>query len=261
MKAGSLSRMRHVALLVVGLTVSLQWAAVGKVADERVLWQNMPLIALLNGFYAGNFSLADAMRHGDFGLGAFADLDGEMIVDRGITYRVRASGAIDRPAPGARGAFAAITTFRPDTTLRLPPATSLSQLANVLRAQMAARNGIYAIRLSGRFAAVTTRAPRQQPQGTIAFCEVVKTQATFPLQQVRGTMVGYWTPDYLASVAGSGYHLHFISGDEKSGGHVLTMEAEDVSAALQRIDTIATDTPQAAAFHALDLIKVKTCPQ
>ena len=38
---------------------------------------------------------------------------------------------------------------------------------------------------------------------------------------MQGTLVGFRMPQYLKDVNVAGYHLHFITSDRSSGGHLL----------------------------------------
>ena len=44
---------------------------------------------------------------------------------------------------------------------------------------------------------------------------------------MRGTIVGFFTPELFHGAASGGFHLHFISDDETFGGHVLDFELAD----------------------------------
>ena len=46
---------------------------------ESVLYQTSLMSALLSGVYEGSTTIADLLKHGDFGLGTFNELDGELI--------------------------------------------------------------------------------------------------------------------------------------------------------------------------------------
>ena len=63
--------------LALGL-LGLTGCATGK--RGTVLWQNTPIIALFNGNYDAIMTVGEAKKHGDFGIGAFDRLDGEMLV-------------------------------------------------------------------------------------------------------------------------------------------------------------------------------------
>ena len=50
--------------------------------------------ALVEGIYQGAVRVSRLLQHGDFGLGTFIDLDGEMVVLDGVCYRVSPTGSI-----------------------------------------------------------------------------------------------------------------------------------------------------------------------
>jgi acetolactate decarboxylase len=46
-----------------------------------------PVNALVEGIFEENIHLAEVLKHGDFGLGTFDDLDGEMLILDGHCYQ------------------------------------------------------------------------------------------------------------------------------------------------------------------------------
>lgn len=46
---------------------------------DSVIYQTSLMSALLSGVYEGNTTIADLLAQGDFGLGTFNELDGELI--------------------------------------------------------------------------------------------------------------------------------------------------------------------------------------
>jgi len=46
---------------------------------------------------------------------------------------------------------------------------------------------------------------------------------------VAGTAVGFRLPSYMDEINVSGYHIHFISDDELSGGHLSDCIVENVT--------------------------------
>ena len=73
--------------------------------------------ALLDGVYDGDVTIAEILRHGDFGLGTFNHLDGEMVILDGICYHLRADGSATVADDADRTPFAAVTRFKTDHTL------------------------------------------------------------------------------------------------------------------------------------------------
>ena len=49
--------------------------------DPDEIFQTSTMGALLDGVYDGDVSIREVLRHGDFGLGTFNSLDGEMLVE------------------------------------------------------------------------------------------------------------------------------------------------------------------------------------
>src|SRR6266852_4378495 len=92
--------------VAIAIGLVLAFPRLGLNAPLTVMWQNMPIIALLNGNYDGITQVYEAKRHGDFGLGAFAQLDGEMIaVDSAVFRRDDSFRAGPRNRPSARYHF------------------------------------------------------------------------------------------------------------------------------------------------------------
>src|ERR1700721_3499529 len=67
----------------------------------HTLFQVSTSAALVEGVYQGALRVSRLLSQGDFGLGTFVDLDGEMVVLDGVCYRVSATGAIT-PVEGDR---------------------------------------------------------------------------------------------------------------------------------------------------------------
>src|ERR1700757_1315668 len=77
----------------------------------HTLFQVSTSAALVEGLYQGAVKVARLLGHGDFGLGTFIDLDGEMVVLDGICYQISSTGAI-KPVDGDRLIpYAVVTRF------------------------------------------------------------------------------------------------------------------------------------------------------
>lgn len=66
---------------------------------DRVLYQSSLMSALLSGVYEGETTMADLLRHGDFGLGTFNHLDGELIAFNSNIFQLRGDGSARRASP------------------------------------------------------------------------------------------------------------------------------------------------------------------
>ena len=70
--------------------------------EHHTLYQVSTAGALVEGVYQGAVSVGVVREHGDFGLGTFEDLDGEMIVLDGHVFRVGSDGEVGTRWPTTR---------------------------------------------------------------------------------------------------------------------------------------------------------------
>ena len=63
-------------------------------ARAHTLYQTSTMSALLDGIYDGSVTVAELLGHGDFGLGTFNHLDGEMVVTGGECFHLFSDGEV-----------------------------------------------------------------------------------------------------------------------------------------------------------------------
>lgn len=202
--------------------------------------ETMTQVATINSLMAGNYDgtvpFAEVKKHGDFGLGTFHSLDGEMIMLDGKIYQARIDGKIHEIPDSDKTPFAAVTFFDTDEKLDLG-AITLDDLKKRLN-ETVASNLFYAIRVEGEFEMVKVRSViSQKPYPRLD--EAVKNQAVFEKSNIRGTLVGLYYPEFVNGLNVPGYHFHFLSDDKNFGGHVL-------NAAIKKATVRLDKTP---AFH------------
>lgn len=197
-------------------------AAIARAPRERdAVFQASTIGALLAGVFDGDTTFAELARHGDFGLGTFNELDGEMVAVDGRYYQVRTDGRAVRVAGTQRTPFAVVKWFRADRTLSLEGAASLAELERLLEGAISSPNVLTAIRIEGRFPDLSLRSVPRQTRPYPGLLEATRRQTTFALREVDGVLVGFRTPAYMADLNVAGYHFHFLSRDRSTGGHVL----------------------------------------
>jgi acetolactate decarboxylase len=218
----------------------------------HTLFQVSTSAALVEGIYQGAVRVSRLLQHGDFGLGTFTDLDGEMVVLGGVCYQVAPTGAIT-PVEGERLIpYAVVTRFTSSarkTHQRIPTFDDLVQACDQLRDS---NNVFYAFRVNGTFHTVKTRVMKPVPEGTL-LKTAASVQQEFHFEDVRGTLVGLWSPAFAASFSVPGYHFHFLSEDRQHGGHVLDCRASDFEIDTCTITEMHVSLPETAQFLAADL--------
>jgi acetolactate decarboxylase len=188
---------------------------------HHTLFQTSTVDALLEGKFEGDVSFAELGNRGDFGLGTFDALDGEMICLDGSFYQVKADGRAYSVDGEARTPFAVVTLFEPDTRQTLSMPMDFEALCDHLDKVVGGGAVCTAIRVDGRFEYIKTRSVPRQHKPYPPLVEVVKNQPTFELRDVSGSLVGFRFPDYAQGLNVSGYHFHFVTADRSAGGHVL----------------------------------------
>ena len=242
------------------------WAAIFSVVlfgcsqpdrNEEVLFQASTINALLEGVYDGEITYGELKQHGDFGIGTFNGLDGEMIGLDGMFYQVKSDGVAYAVADSMKTPFAAVTFFEADKEVALDQSVDYEQLRHFLDQMLPTQNIFYAIKIEGTFTYIKTRSVPGQHKPYPPLVEVVKHQPTFEFHDVMGTIVGFRCPAYVKGVNVPGYHLHFITEDKKGGGHVLDCRIQDVTIGIDYTSGFYLTLPEASAFYETDLSKEK----
>ena len=73
--------------------------------------------------------------------------------------------------------------------------------------------------------------------------EVADRQAMILRRDVKGTMLGYFSPEMFHGAAVAGFHEHFLSDDRTFGGHVLDAVLDHGKIYSQVFDTLVQHLP------------------
>jgi acetolactate decarboxylase len=212
--------------------------------------------ALLSGVYDGHMSLGTLRRHGDFGIGTFEAMDGEMILLDGKFYKIRVDGKVYRPALSERTPFASVTAFVPDSREKISGPTGMKALEAKVNALVPQANRFCALRVHGVFKSVRTRSVPLQTKPYPPLLEVTKNQPVFTFSNVRGTLLGFRSPAFVKGVNIPGYHLHFLADDLSGGGHVLDYEVAEGTIEADTVNEwLRVYLPASESFGAADLAK------
>jgi len=210
--------------------------------------------ALVAGVYSAAVSVESLLQHGDFGLGTFANLDGEMVVIDGHVYQVQGTGRVSQASLTAGAPFAVVTRFSPEIDLQIGPIESFRELEKCCDALRTSGNIFYAFRLDGTFQRIRTRAVRPPGEGT-RLVDAAKAQSEFCFTDVAGTLVGLWSPGFSSAFSVAGYHFHFLSEDRQEGGHLLECESGPLRLRMEALTDFHLALPETESFLKADLGK------
>ncbi|ANR80069.1 alpha-acetolactate decarboxylase [Kosakonia sacchari] len=227
--------------------------AFSKTRPECVIYQTSLMSALLSGVYEGNTTIEDLLNHGDFGLGTFNELDGELIAFNSEVYQLRADGSAREASRQQKTPFAVMTWFKPEHEFYLDKPSSRQQLHDIIDKAIPSDNVFCALRIDGHFRHAHTRTvPRQTPPYR-AMTDVLDDQPVFRFNGRDGVLVGFRTPQHMQGINVAGYHEHFITDDRHGGGHLLDYQLESGTLTFGKIHHLMIDLPADAAFLNADL--------
>ena len=218
----------------------------------HTLFQVSTSAALVDGLYQGAVRVSRLLLHGDFGLGTFIDLDGEMVVLDEVCYRVQSDGVITTVEGDRFIPYAVVTRFSSEFAKRFQRVNSFAELVAVCDGLRTSENVFYAFRVEGKFSFVKTRVMKAVPHGT-GLKAASSGQEEFSFDDVEGTLVGLWSPGFASSFSVPGYHFHFLSIDRTRGGHVLECSAVDVNIEGCAMHEMHVSLPETAEFLRADL--------
>lgn len=217
------------------------------------IFQVSTLSALEQGVYEGNISFKQLEQYGDFGLGTFNGLDGEMIETEGKVYQIRADG-IAYPADKSRKTpFATVTFFEPDDITIIEKPIDCDELYGYIDDVLPTKNIIFAVKVKGLFEYVQTRSVSKQGKPYPKLSEALEDEPEFEFHGIGGIMVGFRFPDYVDGINVPGYHFHFITSDEKHGGHLLRCRTRSVGVEIDYSNGLIVKLPNTPEFYRIDV--------
>ncbi|MBU9809816.1 acetolactate decarboxylase [Rahnella sp. C60] len=222
---------------------------------DRVLYQSSLMSALLSGVYEGDTTMAELLKHGDFGLGTFNRLDGELIAFNSNIFQLRGDGSARRAKPEQKTPFAVMTFFNPTNEYVIDRPHSREQIHAVIDNAVASQNTFCALRIDGEFSRVETRTVPEQHRPYKPMLEAIEAQPTFHIENSQGVLIGFLTPAYMQGINVAGYHEHFINQTRSSGGHVLDYQVECGVLTFGTVEKLLIDFPQDS-----DFLHANLCP-
>ncbi|MHC1718635.1 MAG: acetolactate decarboxylase [Acidaminococcaceae bacterium] len=232
-----------------------------KQADRETMYQVSLLKGLVAGDYYGSMTVTEFLKHGNIGMGTFDRLNGEMIVLDGVCYQALADGRVIKANSKETVPFAAVTFMDKDILKNYNDVkvTNFVEIKKDLDAEVAQAgpNSFYVCRIDGDFQKVKVRVPLAQNEPYKSLDIVMKTdQRIFEYENIKGTMVALYCPDYMSELNAAGWHFHFISNDKKMGGHVLDFEMTHGNVVMDKTDGFAMGLPNGSFFKNVKITQI-----
>ena len=199
---------------------------------RHTIFQNSLMTALLDGIYDGELTIGDILGKGNFGLGTFDALDGEMLILDGVCHQLTSDGRARVADLDQRTPFTVVTNFVPRLRLDAPKAMVRSELSSFIDAAEPSHNFFTAVKITGRFKEVRVRTVTKQEKPYPPMSEAVSDDAEHVFTDVGGVIGGFRTPMYAKGIGVPGCHVHFIDDDHTRGGHVLDYTVDEAAVEL-----------------------------
>lgn len=215
--------------------------------NSRSVFISSPIAALVEGIYHSTTTLRDLRKKGNMGIGTFNGLDGEMVYLDGKCFCLRPNMEAIEVDDDVMTPFAMCIDFAEHMSEGIDRQIAFDDFEHFMLDLIPSRNLLYAIRIEGIFDLIKFRSvPRQANYSPLA--EIAKVQTVSSIESVEATVMGFYTPSYLASVHMPGLHLHVISKDRRHGGHLLGAAMRKVTVKLQQAQSVELGLPLTLDF-------------
>ncbi len=220
--------------------------------DTLKMYQVSTLQALSLGHTRSVIEVSELKKNGDTGLGTFEGVDGEMIMLDGHCYRAMENGIVQE-APDQMGVpFASVSYLAGRRSYDFTDIQNIETLKNHLNNCIErdfGLNSMHMVRIDGSFDVVHARSESAFHAIHISLKDMLsKTQKSFHFENVTGSLVCVYYPDYMDGINAAGWHFHFISDDHTMGGHVFELIMKQGHARVDKISRIELQLPSDAVF-------------
>ena len=208
----------------------------------NVLYQHGTLGTLMAGLLEGNASINDLLEHGDLGIATLTGSDGEVIFVDGKAYHANEHKEFIELTGDEMTPYATVTKFKSDSSFKTSNKNQ-EEVFDEVKKQMTSENMFSAVKISGTFKKMHVRMmPGQEPPYT-RLIDSARRQPEETRENIKGSIVGFFTPELFHGIGSGGFHIHFANDDRNFGGHILDFEVDDVKVEIQNFETFEQHFP------------------
>ncbi len=196
--------------------------------------------SLMSANYDSDIKISQVKKYGDFGLGSVNALDGELILLDKKYYVITIDGKISDVDDQNTTPYLTATFFDDDIVFDIKDA-SLDILKKTVNEKLK-KNYFFAIKVVGEFDYVKTRSIKpKKPYPPLV--DVIKEQNVFEMNNIKGTLVGFYSPEFISGITPAGYHIHFLSDDKTGAGHLLECKIRNAKVFMDFSDNLNLKLP------------------
>ena len=221
------------------LTIGATWQV--SAAEDATEYQYGSITALLGGDYSAKTSVAKVIENGGtFGLGAGVGI-GEVVAVEGDFYLAGPYGKASKMSGPDGLSYMTATNFSADKSLELDlnKGTTIADLQTMILAKVGNNQIMYAIKVSGDFSNILARSEDRDFDSSTPIVEWMKVhQHKYTFENVKGSLVMFYTPEYSIGIGVPGFHTHYLSDDKKIAGHVLNATVSNARIEIQAMHNL-----------------------
>lgn len=225
----------------------------GEVIYRNEVFQTGLMAGLLDGIYDGEMTVGELLGHGNFGLGTFDGLDGEMVVLDGVAYQMRHDGSVVESPLDQRTPYAVVTNFVPTIRRDLPRDLLRATTSQILDDLTVSKNYMYALKIRGAFEWVRTRTVIKQSKPYPRMVDATENEDIVQFENLIGTIVAFRTPIYEQGISVPGCHAHFVDSSHTMGGHVVDFKLTEARVEICPGTELRLHLPVTPEFSAANL--------
>ena len=181
-----------------------------------------------------------------------------MIVLDGTVYQALGDGTVQVAADTETVPFSNVTFFDKDISVDLADISDMKSFKTELDKTVndKGRNMFYVVKVNGTFDKMLVRSELKQEKPYKSLDKALETdQREFTYENIDGTVVGLYCPDYMSGLNAAGWHFHFISDDRTKGGHMLELSFKEAKAELDITPQFDLELSDNSDFQSMDLAK------
>lgn len=171
-----------------------------------------------------SLSMKDILSQGNYGLGTFKNINGELIVWDGKAYRIDGSGRLTLAKTSKHSHFAWVCPWHTTSSIHVGSADNFKAITQIIDTHRADNNQIYMFKFTCLASTLEFRSECKLKQSSLSTTQqLAKNTHKFHLTDNQCHIIGCYFPNYLKEINISGYHIHALSPDQLTGGHVFDL--------------------------------------
>ena len=188
----------------------------------------------------------------------FDGVNGELIMLDGVVYRAAADGTVEEVPDDEMIPFSNVTFFDKDGEFEIKDVKDFASVTKELDkiVEENGKNFFYMVRIDGSFKTLKVRSEPKQEEPYKPLDQVLAAeQVEFDYEDLDGTVVALYCPDYMGGLNSTGWHLHFVSEDRTKGGHVLGLSVSEATVSYDTTPGFKMYISDDTSFQEMDLAK------